>query len=70
MRGPITSPQDAARGNAKVRELLFFDLVAHGIFIMPKRDLIALSLPLTDKDFDLLVAGVEEFVSARKSLLQ
>lgn len=70
MRGPITSPQDAARGNAKVRELLFFDLLAQGIFIMPKRDLIALSLPLTDKDFDTLVAGVEEFVSARKSLLQ
>ena len=43
---------------------------AAGIFIMPKRDLIALSLPLTDRDFDTLVAGVEEFVSARRSLLQ
>ena len=70
MRGPIASPEDAARGNAKVRELLFYDLLAHGIFIMPKRDLIALSLPLTDRDFDTLVAGVEEFISARKSLLQ
>jgi len=70
MRGEITSPQDAARGNAKLRELLFFDLVAHGIFMMPKRCLIALSLPLTDKDFDYFVGAVEEFISARRSLLQ
>jgi glutamate-1-semialdehyde 2,1-aminomutase len=70
VRGEVRSPADAARGNARVRELLFFDLLAQGIFIMPKRDLIALSLPLTDKDFDQLAAGVEEFVSARRSLLQ
>ena len=69
-RGAIRSPDDAAKGDAKVRELLFFDLLAQGIFIMPKRDLIALSLPLTDQDFETLVAGVEEFISARKSLLQ
>ena len=69
MRGEIRSPQDAARGSAKVRELFFFDMLAQGIFIMPKRDLIALCLPLTDRDFDTLVAAVEEFVSARKSLL-
>lgn len=70
MRGDVTCPEDAAKGNAKLRELLFFDLLAQGIFIMPKRDLIALSLPLTDRDFDTLVAGVEEFVSTRRSLLQ
>jgi glutamate-1-semialdehyde 2,1-aminomutase len=70
LRGDVTCPQDAAKGNAKLRELLFFDLLAQGIFIMPKRDLIALSLPLTDRDFDTLVAGVEEFVSSRRSLLQ
>jgi hypothetical protein len=68
--GGSPSPGDAAKGNAKVRELLFFDLLAHGIFMMPKRGLIALSLPLTDRDFDTLVSGVEEFIAARKSLLQ
>ncbi len=70
LRGDIACPEDAAKGNAKLRELLFFDLLAQGIFIMPKRDLIALSLPLTDRDFDTLVAGVEEFVASRRSLLQ
>ncbi len=70
MRGPITSPQVAATGNAKLRELLFFDLVAHGIFMMPKRCLIALSLPLTDRDFDTFANAVEEFVHSRRSLLR
>ena len=70
MRGPIRSPQDAALGNAKLRELLFFDLVQHGIFMMPKRCLIALSLPLVDRDFDTFAGAVEEFVTSRRSLLR
>jgi glutamate-1-semialdehyde 2,1-aminomutase len=70
MRGDIRTPADAARGDARLRELLFFDLLANGIFMMPKRCLIALSLPLTDKDFDTYAGAVEEFVSARRSLLQ
>ena len=70
MRGPIRSPQEAATGNAKLRELLFFDLVQHGIFMMPKRCLIALSLPLTDRDFDTFAGAVEEFVTSRRSLLR
>ncbi len=68
-RGPIESPADAAKGNAKVRELLFYDLLAHGIYTMPKRGFMALSLPLTEADFDTLEEAVEEFVSARASLL-
>ena len=70
MRGDIKSPADGAKANAKLRELLFFDLLAHGIFMMPKRCLIALSLPLTDKDFDTFAGAVEEVISARRSLLQ
>ncbi len=38
-REPIRSPADAAKGDAKVRELLFYDLLAHGIYSMPKRGL-------------------------------
>ncbi len=67
-RGEIRRPEDTVNGNAKLRELYFFDLLAQGIHVMPKRGLIALSLPLTDRDFDTLVAGVEEFISARRSL--
>ena len=60
---------DAAKGNAKVRELLFYDLLAAGIYSMPKRGFMALSLPLTGADFDALEAALDEFVSARASLL-
>jgi glutamate-1-semialdehyde 2,1-aminomutase len=69
-RGEIRSPQDAAKGNAKLRELFFFDLLEQGVHVMPKRGLMALSVPLTDADFDKLVAAVEEFVSARRSLFE
>ncbi len=69
-RGPITSPADAARGDAKLRELLFFDLLEQGIFVQPKRGMLALSLPLTDADFDALSTGVEEFVASRRSLFK
>ncbi|MSP49247.1 MAG: aspartate aminotransferase family protein [Alphaproteobacteria bacterium] len=69
-RGEIRNPQDAAKGDAKLRELFFFDLLEHGVHVMPKRGLVALSLPLTDADFDTLVAAVEEFVSARRSLFK
>jgi glutamate-1-semialdehyde 2,1-aminomutase len=68
-RDAIRSPEDAAKGNAKLRELLFFDLLAQGIHIMPKRCLMALSLPIGDAECDRLVAGVDEFISVRRSLL-
>lgn len=68
-RGAIRSPADAAQGNAKVRELLFYDLLAHGIYTMPRRGFMALSLPLGEAEFDRLAGAVEEFVSARASLL-
>ena len=68
-RGEVRSPDDAAKGNAKLRELFFFDLFAQGIYVMPKRAMMALALPHTDADFDTLAAGVEEFVAARRSLL-
>jgi len=68
-RGEVRSPGDAAKGNAKLRELFFFDLFAQGIYVMPKRAMMALALPHTDADFDTLAAGVEEFVAARRSLL-
>ena len=54
------------RATRKVRELLFYDLLAHGIYTMPRRGFMALSLPLTEADFATLESAVEEFVSARE----
>lgn len=68
-RGPIRSPADAAKGDARVRELLFYDLLAHGIYTMPRRGFMALSLPLAEAEFAALEGAVEEFVGARASLL-
>ena len=68
-RGTIRTPADAAQGDAKARELLFYDLLAHGIYTMPRRGFMALSLPLGEAEFDQLAGAVQEFVSARASLL-
>ena len=52
-----------------LRYLFYFDMLAAGFYFMPKRGLMALALPHSDADCDALVAGVEEFISARRSLL-
>jgi glutamate-1-semialdehyde 2,1-aminomutase len=68
MRGPVTSPADAAKSDAKLKELFFFDMLAHGIWLA-RRGMMTLSLPIGDAECDKLVAAVEEFLSARRSLL-
>jgi glutamate-1-semialdehyde 2,1-aminomutase len=65
--GPIRSEEDAARGNAALRDLFWFDLVALGIWFA-KRGMFALSIALDDKDGDKLVAAVEEFAQTRAPL--
>jgi glutamate-1-semialdehyde 2,1-aminomutase len=68
MRGPIISPDIAAKSDPKLKELFFFDLLAHGIWLA-RRGMMTLSLPIGDPECDALVAAVEEFLSARRSLL-
>jgi glutamate-1-semialdehyde 2,1-aminomutase len=69
MRGPITSPDIAAKADPKLKELFFFDLLAHGIWLA-RRGMMTLSLPIGDTECDALVAAVEEFLSTRRSLLR
>jgi glutamate-1-semialdehyde 2,1-aminomutase len=68
LRGPIQSPADAAKGDQGLRELFFFDMLAHGIWIA-RRGMINLSLPITEADCDKLVGAIEEFLTTRASLL-
>jgi glutamate-1-semialdehyde 2,1-aminomutase len=68
VRGPIRSPADAARGDAKLKELFFFDMLAHGIWLA-RRGMMALSLPIGDAECDRLVGAVGEFLQTRASLL-
>ena len=64
----IVSPADAATGDRKLLELFFFDMLTAGIWLA-RRGMMTLCLPIGDAECDKLVAAVEEFLSARVSLL-
>jgi glutamate-1-semialdehyde 2,1-aminomutase len=68
VRGPIRSPADAAKGDARLKELFFFDMLAHGIWLA-RRGMMALSLPIGDAECDKLADAVAEFLQTRASLL-
>ena len=57
------------RATPSCAALLFYDLLAHGIYTMPKRGFMALSLPLAEADFAALEGALDEFLSTRASLL-
>jgi glutamate-1-semialdehyde 2,1-aminomutase len=65
--GPIRSQEDAERGNARLRDLFYFDLVARGIWFA-KRGMFALSIALDEQDGDKLAEAVEEFAETRAAL--
>jgi len=67
-RAPIRSASDAAKGDAKLKELFFFDMLAQGIWLA-KRGMMTLSLPIGDAECDKLAGAVEEFLESRRSLL-
>jgi glutamate-1-semialdehyde 2,1-aminomutase len=66
---PIRSQEDAERGNAKLRDLFYFDLVARGIWFA-KRGMFALSIALDEEDGNKLVEAVEEFAETRAPLFE
>jgi glutamate-1-semialdehyde 2,1-aminomutase len=53
---------------AKVRDLVFFDLIARG-FYLARRGLIALSLPVTDADIDAFIAAIDDVLTVRRGIL-
>jgi glutamate-1-semialdehyde 2,1-aminomutase len=69
MRGPVSRPEDAAKANPKLKELFFFDMLAHRIWLA-RRGMLTVSLPIGDAECETLIAAVEEFLSTRKSLLE
>jgi glutamate-1-semialdehyde 2,1-aminomutase len=68
MLGTIRSPTDAAKGDPKLKELFFFDMLSHGIWLA-RRGMMTLCLPIGDAECDKLAAAVEEFLASRQSLL-
>ena len=65
---PVRSPRDAAKGDAKRKELFFFDMLAQGIWLA-RRGMMTLCLPIGDAECDKLAGAVEEFAASRRSLL-
>ena len=66
---PIKTAADIASSNQDAKELFFFDMMAAGIWIA-RRGFVALNIMIGDAEGDRFVAAVEEFVTARKALLQ
>jgi glutamate-1-semialdehyde 2,1-aminomutase len=66
-RDPVRSPADAAKGDQKLKELFFFDMLADGIWLA-RRGMFAMCLPIGDAECDRLTAAVEEFLASRRSL--
>jgi glutamate-1-semialdehyde 2,1-aminomutase len=66
---PIRNAADLASSNQDAKELFYFDMVAAGIWIA-RRGFVALNIMIGDGEGDRFVSAVEEFVSARKALLQ
>src|SRR5260370_37953270 len=65
--GAIRSAEDAERGNAPLRDLFWFDLVARGIWFA-KRGMFALSIALDEADHDKLADAVEDFAQTPSPL--
>jgi len=67
-RERVASPADAAKGDQKLKELFFFDMLAQGIWLA-RRGMFTLCLPVGDAECDRLASAVEEFIASRRSLL-
>lgn len=65
--GEITSMRDYSRANMPLRDLFYFDMLDQGIW-PARRGMFNLSLPMGDKEFDLLADAVACFVEKRKGL--
>jgi glutamate-1-semialdehyde 2,1-aminomutase len=68
MRGPVRSPADAAKSDAKLKELFFFDMLAQGIWLA-RRGMMTLCLPIGDAECDQFAGAVEEFLASRRGLM-
>ena len=66
---PIRTVADIAASSQDAKELFFLDMSAAGIWIA-RRGFVALNIMIGEAEGDRFVAAVEEFVAARKALLQ
>lgn len=65
---PIRTPDDLASSDDRVKELVFLDLLEHGIYLA-RRGFIALSLMVTDRDVDHFVTALGTILAERADVL-
>lgn len=68
LAGTLRSADDLAGADDRVKALVFFDLLEHGIFLA-RRGLVALSLPFGDAQADAFVTALDAVVGTRRTLL-
>ena len=68
LAGPLRSADDLAAGDDRARALVFFELLARGVF-MARRGFMALSLPFDEAACDRFAQALEEVVSAQQAVL-
>ncbi|MBS0339970.1 MAG: aminotransferase class III-fold pyridoxal phosphate-dependent enzyme [Proteobacteria bacterium] len=68
MTGEIRRPEDLAAADARLRQLLFFHLLEHGIYASP-RSFVVLSLPLRDDAIARFEQAVADFLERHGRLL-
>ena len=65
---PIRSPIDVHNTDLRKRDLFHFDMMDQNQYLA-RSGMIALSLPMTETEFEGFVSAVDEFFASRKSLL-
>jgi glutamate-1-semialdehyde 2,1-aminomutase len=68
VNGEVVRCEDLAGVDGRLRQLLFFHLLAQGIYASP-RGFVVLSLPVADADIDRFVAAIGGFIGEHKALL-
>ncbi len=66
--GPVRSADDTARSDDRVKALVFFDLLARGVYLA-RRGFMALSLPFGDAQADQFAAALQEVLDTRRDVL-
>lgn len=68
LSGLITSTEDAAQADQRLKRLIYFHLLDNGIYVA-ERGFMALALTLSDADFDTLEDALRGFVEKNRALL-
>jgi glutamate-1-semialdehyde 2,1-aminomutase len=67
--GPMSGPEDVAKGDMRLKRLLYFFMLEQGVY-MAERGFMALALPLTDDDLAKLETAMDAFLRVHGKLYQ